>query len=83
MSENIDPIHIFRLVFGTSLGNNATISVPLANLNATTEDVLNAMDRMIATGAIGNNMGTIRTRRSARITTHTMRDFELTGDLNM
>ena len=73
------PVHVFRLSFFTDAGGNMAINLPMANINATNEQVIEAMDTVISSNAVETATGRPVFRRAARITTHITTDFELTN----
>lgn len=71
--------HNFRLTFGTHLGNSIELRIPRANLNVNTQQVIDAMDQIIASDMFTGTQGHPISRESARIVTQTATSFNLTN----
>ena len=71
------PQHIFRLGFTTDQGNKIKINLPMADITVTDAQVQTAMDNVINSGVVRINNQFPVARESARITTHTITDFEI------
>lgn len=69
--------HIFRLGFISDQGNDIKINLPMANTSITQESVRAAMDAIISSGVVRVHDETPVSRKSARIATHTITDFEI------
>lgn len=71
------PQHIFRLGFWSTQGHAININLPLADLTATEQTVRTAMDNIINSGVVYIRDQRPVSRKSARITTHTVTDFDI------
>ena len=78
----MEPIHTFSLGFNAPFNQSAKIRLPHANPSIQNETVVQAMDDIIASGAIVTVSGPITSRKSAQITTRTTSDFELTNTVS-
>lgn len=70
----------FRLTFGTHLGNALELRIPRANPSVTTQQVIDAMDQIIASDAFLSTQGRPVSRKAARIVTSSSNTFNLTHE---
>jgi|GEM_PF-4944776 len=67
----------FRLNFQTNLNQNLELSIPRANVNANTMQVISAMERIISSNAIATPKGRPVTRSAARLLQTEFREFDV------
>lgn len=67
----------FKLSFVTNLGHSAEISIPRANLEASQEEVVEAMNAIINSGVVLTSVGRPTQRSSARLVKTQTTDFTI------
>jgi hypothetical protein len=69
--------YTIKLTFATQAGGNVVINVPTANASATSEEIRNAMQRILDTQIVAAAAGEPYAISSAELVTTETEDFEL------
>jgi hypothetical protein len=73
MAENT----VLRLGFGTNTSKVTSVNVSDPNTELTDEEIIDAMDEMIESGAVSERSGIISSRNYAKLVTTTVTDISL------